>query len=273
MSTKAVVNEKEESITSIKNIEFNPFEKAMKKKVAICGTAPTVNNAPFDNLEFDIWGVAHCCFLGDVKRMDAIFEIHKKEIWIKDNAPFQRFPNAVIYLQEKDKDLPNSETFPVLEILKRYSVNKGFKEESYYMSSSIPFMIALAIEKGYEEIHVYGIHLLMEEEYFYQRPCCERYLGIAEGKGIKVYVDPGADIMKFGYVYGLQEKEADDTIARLKTRLDEFDKRLNLANQQLNQANFQLNSQINQLQGAREQIIYDLRYLGKEMRNSQYVKF
>lgn len=253
--------------------EFNPYEKAKKKKVAICGTAPTIANAPFADPEFDIWGVAHCCFLKEVERLDVIFEIHLKEIWQKDNTPFFRFPNALIYLQKKDESLPNSETFPVLDILKKYSVNKGFKGESYYMSSSLPFMVALAIEKGYEEIHFYGIHLVMEEEYFYQRPCLERYIGIAEGKGIKVYTDPGADIMKFGYVYGIQEKESDDNVARLKARLDEFDKRIMGLTQQLNGTTRQIEAQLNQLQGAREQVVYDLRYLGKEMRQGQYVKF
>ena len=155
-------------------------EKCKNKKVAICGTAPTVNNVPFDNPEFDIWGVAHCTFLETVKRMDMIFEIHKKEIWKKDNAPFHRFPNALIILQEKDESLPNSIGFPTEFFLTKYATNKGFPSEKPYMSSSLPFMIAMAIEKGYEEIHLYGIHLSMEEEYFYQRPCLEIYIGMAE---------------------------------------------------------------------------------------------
>lgn len=257
-----------------KNVyQFNPYEKAKKKKVAICGTAPTISNAPYGDQSFDIWGVAHCCFLKDVQRMDAIFEIHKKEIWKKDNAPFERFPNATIWLLEKDEKLPNSQAFPVMDILKKYATNKGFPNESFYMTSSLPFMVALAIEKGYEEIHLYGIHLLMEEEYFFQRPCLERYIGIAEGKGIRVYTDPGADIMKFGYVYGIQEKEADENVARLKTRLEEFDKRIAGITNQLNNMNHQLNAQLNQLMGAREEIVYDLRYYGKEINPGKYVKF
>jgi hypothetical protein len=272
-TTKKTKKVKEKKEIEIISTEFNPFAPAKKKKVAICGTAPTLKNAPFDNPDFDIWGVAHCCFLEDAKRLDVIFEIHDKKVWIKDNAPFQRFPNALIYFQEKDKDFPNSQTFPVSEILKKYSVNKGFKNEQPYMSSSLPFMVALAIEQGYEEIHTYGIHLLMEEEYFYQRPCLERYLGIAEGKGIKVYSDPGEDIMNFGYVYGLQEIENDSRISKLKARLEEFDKRLAGIQNQLSNANFQLNSQLNQLQGAREQVIYDLRDSGVEMRKGNYVKF
>lgn len=257
-----------------KELEFNPYEKAIKKKVAICGTAPTINNAPFGDQDFDIWGVAHCAFLAQVTRMDAIFEIHKKEVWMKDNAPFHRFPNATIWMLDHDDLHPKSVKYPVKDILEKYSVNKGFPgKERYYMSSSLPYMIALAIEKGYEEIHLYGIHLLMEEEYFYQRPCLEYYAGIAVGKGIKLYSDPGADILCFGYVYGLQEKEADEMIAKLKVRLDEFDARLAATNQELFGRSEQLKASINQLQGAREQVLYDLRSLGKDIKKVDYVKF
>jgi hypothetical protein len=265
---------------TVQQEDKNPFLKATKKKVAICGTAPTVRHAPFNNDEFDIWGVAHCTFLMDVTRMDVIFEIHKKEIYDKDNAPFHRFPNALLYLPELDAKFPNAKKFPLKEILDKYKVNEGFDNARSYMSSSIPYMICMAIEAGYEEIHMYGIHLLMEEEYFFQRPCVEYYLGLAQGKGIKVFIADGADILSFGYLYGYQEKETEPEIAYLKESIDEFDKRLQTIQQQAiildneyKSRRQQIENNIQQLVGARERDIHHMRRRGKEIREKSYVKF
>lgn len=235
------------------------------KKVAICGTAPSIKQAPFGDANFDIWGVAHCCFLKEVTRLDRIFEIHSKEIWVKDNAPFQRFPNAILYFQEKDEKWSNSRTFPLKPMLEKYKVNKGFDNEANYFSSSIPYMICMAIDEGYEEIHVYGIHLLQDEEYFYQRPCAEFWLGVAQGKGIKVYMPPAADLLKFPYLYGYQEEDGETK--KIEERIKEFDSRLSALQNNKDQFLSRINGEMNQLMGAKEDCKYFLRhYCGKENR-------
>lgn len=275
MKENAVVC-KDESVTSVKETEkFNAFKIRKKnKKVVLLGTAPSAMHAPFEDQSFDIWGVAHCCFLQPVTKLDMIFEIHNESIWRKDNAPFSRFPNATIIMDKKYPDIANSQEFPTKEILDKYKVNKGHAQwEADYQSSSLGYMVCLAIENGYEEIWIYGIHLLMEEEYFYQRPCFEYYLGIARGAGIKVFVHPTADILKFGYLYGFQEKESIEFIAKNKERLDEFDKRLQAIQNQKQMTLMQMDSQINQLIGAREDVVYQLRGWGKDIRGKDYVKF
>lgn len=268
-----VVCTNDESITSVKKFDAYKIRKN-NKKLVIMGTAPSAAHVPFDDPSFDIWGVAHCCFLQPVTRLDMIFEIHNEQIWRKDNAPFSRFPNALVLMDKKYDDIKNCEAFPLKDILEKYKVNKGHAQwESDYQSSSLGYMVCLAIENGYEEIWVYGIHLLMEEEYFYQRPCFEYYLGIATGKGIKTFVHPAADILKFGYLYGFQDKESLEFIAKNKERLDEFDKRLQAIQNQKQMAMMQMDAQINQLIGAREDVVYQLRGWGKEIRKTDYVKF
>ena len=238
------------------------WPKTTKKKVAICGTAPSLGEAPFNNQEFDIWGVAHCLFLQPVTRLDVIFELHKKEIWMKDNAPYQRFPNATILFQEKDEKYPNSMKYPVDEMLKKYVVNEGYQGQSPYASSSLPFMVWAALEMGYDEIHFYGIHLQMTEEYFYQRPCLEYWIGVAKGMGKKIYMSPAADLLKFAYIYGYQEQEGQ--AKQLMARKAEFEQRINTLTNQKNQTLYQLDSQINQLVGAREDLTWQLRNFGYE---------
>ena len=238
------------------------WPETKKKKVAICGTAPSVTEAPFNDNEFDIWGVAHCLFLQPVTRLDAIFELHKKDIWVKDNAPYQRFPNATIIFQEKDEKYPNSMRYPVNEMLAKYVVNEGYQGQSPYASSSLPFMVWAALEMGYEEIHFYGIHLQMTEEYFYQRPCLEYWIGVAKGMGKKVYMSPAADLLKFAYIYGYQEQEGQ--VKQLMARKTEFEGRITTLTNQKNQTLFNIDTQINQLIGAREDLTWQLRNFGYE---------
>jgi hypothetical protein len=247
----------------------NHFQKAQKKKVVLLGTAPSCKDAPFDDPNFEIWGVAHCLFLGQVTRLDGIFELHTKDIWIKDNAPYQRFPNAWVYLQQQDESVKNSLTFPLEEIRKRFKVNAGFSHEADYFSSSLPFMICMAIERGFEEIHCYGIHLLMDEEYFYQRPCFEYYLGVARGKGIKVFVHPAADILKFPYIYGWQDMT--DEARKIRDRLNEFEARLKTLLQRREATMIEMERQINQLIGAKEDCYYFLRNHGIEATKKQVI--
>jgi len=238
------------------------WPKTTRKKVAICGTAPSIAGAPFNDEEFDIWGVAHNLFLQNVTRLDVIFELHKKDIWMKDNAPYHRFPNATIFFQEKDEKFPNSMRYPVEDMLRKYVVNEGFPGQAPYCSSSLPFMVFAALEMGYEEIHFYGIHLAMTEEYFYQRPCLEYWIGVAKGMGKKVFMAQGADLLKFAYIYGYQEQ--DGLAKQLLEKKLEYENRLNNLTNQKNQTLFQIDAQINQLVGGREDLIWHLRNTGYE---------
>ena len=61
--------------------------------------------------------------------------------------PQERFPNAVVYMQEVEPDVKNSVKYPFKDMVQKYGD---------YWTSSIPYMIALAFEQGYEEIHLYG---------------------------------------------------------------------------------------------------------------------
>jgi hypothetical protein len=44
-------------------------------------------------------------------------------------------------------------------------------------------------------------------EYFWQRPSCEYFLGMAVGKGIKVFIPDTCDLMKTRFLYGAQEAQ------------------------------------------------------------------
>lgn len=174
-----------------------------KKKVAIVGYSPTRANAPYNDTEWEIWGINDLWKFNDVPRYDRWFDLHtfdtaKEPDKIKGIREAFSVGNTPIYLQEVDPDLPNSRRYPIEAIRKEFGS---------YFTNTISFMIALAIYEGYEEIGVYGVDMSTYGEYSHQRASCEYFLGIAVGKGIKVTVPDGADLLKSRFIYGYETEK------------------------------------------------------------------
>ncbi len=77
-----------------------------------------------------------------------------------------------------------------------------------YHTSSVSWMVGMAILQGYKEIHVYGIDMASDAEYRFQRPACEAWLGFAEGLGIKTYTPPESDLFSCVAQYGSGDNSA-----------------------------------------------------------------
>jgi hypothetical protein len=122
-----------------------------------------------------------------------------------------------------------------------------------YFTNSISWMIALAIYKGYKEIHVYGVNMAQTQEYQHQRPSCEHLLGWARGAGIKVYLPPQSDLLRSWMLYGFDDGAP--FMQKLHAREDELTNRRNAMEQErINAANHAQNMQrqSDQLLGALE---------------------
>lgn len=63
-----------------------------------------------------------------------------------------------------------------------------------YWCSSIAYMIALAIREA-RDFGLYGVD--MTDDYGYQRPNTEYLLGIAKGRGLRVFVPDHSPLLKF----------------------------------------------------------------------------
>lgn len=151
------------------------------KKVAIVGTGTETRDlAPWNDPEFDIWvfneaGSSEWC-----KRFDAVFQMHKPDIYKGHNTKdpnhwqwLQEKRGKPIYMQEFDPEVPDSVIYPLEDA-------KGLAEHSY-LSSTVTYAIALALLQGRPEIHIYGIELSMTE-YQYQAECIRFWVGLAIGK-------------------------------------------------------------------------------------------
>ena len=86
-------------------------------------------------------------------------------------------------------------------------------------------MIALALLMKYEEVHLYGIDLLIGkgfgQEYTRQMGSITYFLGLAIGRGVKVYIPRESSLLKTPLIYGLQgSDEYRATIARMWSEQD-----------------------------------------------------
>jgi hypothetical protein len=73
-----------------------------------------------------------------------------------------------------------------------------------YFTSTVAFMIALAIDEGAKEIGLWGIDLIVGDEYSYQKPCAEFWLGVAHGKNITVTLPHTSALCKQSHRYGYE---------------------------------------------------------------------
>lgn len=198
------------------------------KKVAICGFASSsLNQVPIGDESFEIWGLNS--LYAFLPRWTRWFEIHPRDhiakdlnraelkqlgiehvSWLKQwPGPGQTGPSGEpyrpIYMQDHYDDIPASTRWPRSEINAWTRAMFGAEAEIDYFTSTPGEMVVQAIYEGYGEIHLYGVDLLQSEEYAYQRPGCEYWLGIARGLGIKVVVPSTSALCKASYVYGYSE--------------------------------------------------------------------
>lgn len=183
---------------------------AQEKKVAICGFAESYKLAPFDDPSVEIWGLNELWKY--LPRWDRWWEVHDDETlgvskrdlsdgevkrhldWLsKDHGP-----NRPIYMQAQfcDGRFPNAVPMPLDRMVERFG---------RYFTSSIGYMIALAILDDYQWIGLFGIDLASDIEYQQQRANSEYLIGVARGEGRTVVIAETAAICKAGHLYGFEK--------------------------------------------------------------------
>jgi len=104
-----------------------------------------------------------------------------------------------VYMAEAHPELKNSVPYPFDEMFARFG---------RYFTSSIAYMLALAITQEPEWIGLYGVDMASASEYYDQRPCCEYLIGMARGMGIEVDVPEASALLKSPWVYAFDESTA-----------------------------------------------------------------
>lgn len=171
-----------------------------RTKVAIIGFAASSKDlAPYDDETWSCWGLNQ--LYRHIPRADRWLEIHHNFLdHVVEGTDHQKWLQESpipIYMTERVPSIPNSVRYPIERVM------KGHLD---YFTSTVAFAIALAIEEGFKEIGLWGIDLIVGDEYFYQKPCAEFWLGVAHGKGITVTLPHTTALCKQSHRYGYQSE-------------------------------------------------------------------
>lgn len=196
-----------------------------RTKLAIIGFAASSKDlAPYDDPSWEIVGLNQ--LYRHIPRADRWLEIHHNwhEHVVEGTDHHQWLAEAPIpiYMTERVPTIPNSVRYPIERVM------EGNLD---YFTSTVAFGIALAIQEGFQEIGLWGIDLIVGDEYFYQRACAEFWIGVAHGKGLKVTLPHTTALIKQSHRYGYEQEP--DSLVRLSelakrkaSLMQERDKRL-----------------------------------------------
>jgi hypothetical protein len=190
-------------------------------KIALLGTSgSSMGLAPFTDQSWAIWacspGTMSICAQ---QRSDVFFETHR---WMpsqpgKFGAPgtkpwfspefhqFLRDHKGPVFMSQPDPSIPSSVRVPFESLIEKYG--------PYFFNSSISWMLAMAIEalapraQAGEKVALglWGIDMAASEEWAYQRPGCQHFIGLAKSLGIEIVLPVESDLMRPTTMYGVGE--------------------------------------------------------------------
>ena len=150
----------------------------------------------------EVWGVNDLCLKHD--GVSLVFELHDIEKFLDTSVREEKYVKAFelevakvnsrkipVMIQRPHPLFPHGTVFPLDELPFRY------------FTSSIAMMIAYAIHQKADVINIYGVNLFLEEEYLFERPCLEFWIGYAKGKGIEVNIHKPTYLLTSAPNYGV----------------------------------------------------------------------
>lgn len=170
-----------------------------RSKLALCGFATnTLAAVPWDDPAFEVWGMNQG-YVHMQRRADRWFEMHLPEA-----TPDIRDPHYMTFLREMAIPIYMIQCYDYAPSSVRYPIEEAIRICGRdYFTSTVAFMLALAeLEGHYEEVHLYGINLAIGDEYFYEKPCAEYWIGRLEAKGVKIVIPAASSMMKQYRRYG-----------------------------------------------------------------------
>lgn len=172
------------------------------KKLAIVGYAPSKLIVPFGEEGWEFWG------LNDPTEGPGQPSRHSFTRWFQIHPPrylVKHYPKGLMDLADawgKSRDIrlymdrhypeyPDSEPYPKDEV-------EALTNFGWYHASSFDWMVALGILEGFEVIELYGASFytfpVFNTEPITALACLQYWLGVAEGRGIKVNVFGGGHL-------------------------------------------------------------------------------
>lgn len=207
-----------------------PDRFVRRKKVAIAGSHG-VRQLPFEDPDFELWGINNFWNAmrdsHDRLRADRWWEQHQifpdiggdnADLPIQDQNDMRwiRECPVPIYTTEPFPENPNALVWPIDSFALRYRD---------YFACTFAMQIAQALDDGFEEIHVFGLELLMgtKREATVESSCVAYWLGLAEGRGVSVRIalSPDGDPQlllwhpyRYGHEYWLERRLVEEYVKR-----------------------------------------------------------
>ena len=168
--------------------------------IVLLGTAPSsMTLAPFGNPEWEIWSCSPGTY--GCPRVDRFFELHRWEPgqdWFSEGyvSFLENFPGPVM-MSAHVPTVKNCQVLDYMPLVAKYG--------EFFFTSSLAWMLAMAIEQKPEKIALYGVDMAAKTEYHDQRLGCQYFALIAKSLGIEVGVPPESDLFRPAPLYGFCE--------------------------------------------------------------------
>lgn len=184
-----------------------------RKKIAILGTTPSRMQGPINDESWEIWTIGPGG--KDAHRWDRLFEVH--HVWPEDFKDYLNFLSNVKPPQQVVTMKPMADQMQVWAgthnktpkqmakiITGDWSANRLFPKDQIiakylrrmWFSSSISWLIALAMEEQATDIGLWGIDLESGEEYISQFVGCVHLLDLAQHKGINIHLPKDCGLLR-----------------------------------------------------------------------------
>lgn len=204
-----------------------PAPQPARKACAIVGTAQTWKLTPWSDPAVDVLGLNDGYMLG--YRQTGQLALPRMTVWF-DLHPFAQMcfrpqgertvstfdvPTGAYLRPAGHLEWLRSRTFPVFvnevpahwpKTVQPFPRKELEAKYGSYFCSTPAWMLVWAIEQGYNEIHIYGIHLATEWEYISQRPNMEYWMRHAMDRGVKLILPTKCPLLKSKHVYAYEPK-------------------------------------------------------------------
>lgn len=234
--------------------------------IAILGTASsTMAMAPFKDKNWAIWGCSPGTYpICAQNRSDVFFEVHR---WLPTSPGQFGAPGTKPWFSPEFHQFLMSHEGPVFMAQKEPTIKASIripfeelraKHGPYYWQSTMSYMLAMAIDElapraaAGEKVSIglWGVDMSATEEWAYQRPACQHFIGMALSIGINVVLPEESDLMRPPTMYGIGE--LNPRHIRFSARLAEVNANIG----QLTQQQAQLQNKLAQFHGAKAELEY-----------------
>lgn len=141
------------------------------KEVIVLGHGPTNIQCDY---HCEVWGINNTYIFAE--RLDKLFIFDAISTLEFDFNALRQVPCIVTTMDYPQFN--NIEVFPIKEVLRKFKTT--------YFSNGVCYMLAYALLKGYEKIWFYGIDMMTNNTYMFEKGAVEYWMGIAHAMGVPI---------------------------------------------------------------------------------------